>query len=83
LERLPQQLREVQAPYGQWATWQTRNTYVDVLRKAVQEIEEKGRVRDATPRAQELWETFRHHMEELTPDERRWLIKQFNEAFHA
>lgn len=83
LERLPQRMREVQAPYGQWHTWQTRNAYVDALRGAVQEIEDRGRVRDATPRAQELWETLTRQMAELTSDEQRWLIKMFDEAFRA
>mgnify|MGYP005841249493 CR=1 FL=1 len=83
LDRLPQHLREIQTPYGQWPSWQTRNVYVEALRTAVQEIEDKGRVRDATPRAQELWETFQGKMGELTPDEQRWLIKMFSEAFHV
>jgi hypothetical protein len=83
LERLPQRLCEVQAPYGQWETWQTRNAYVAALRVAVEEIETRGQVRDATPRAQQLWDTFRREVEDLTPDERRWLIKMFSEAFHV
>lgn len=83
LEHLPRHLREIQTPYGQWKTWQTRNDYVEALRAAVQEIEAKGRVRDATPRAQELWETFKSKMVELTPDEQRWLIKMFSETFHV
>ncbi|NJL05929.1 MAG: hypothetical protein HC911_13690 [Chloroflexaceae bacterium] len=81
LEQLPKQLREVRAPYGQWASWQTRTSYRSALQDAVREIETKGRVTVASERVQQLWERLRHDLHQLSQDEQRWLIKQFSEEF--
>lgn len=78
---LPGKLREVRAPYNVWRSWEQRVAYLQSLKAAATEIEQRGRVSDGTPRVQELWESFRAQVAELTADEQRWLLKSFSEEF--
>ncbi|NTU79112.1 MAG: hypothetical protein HGA45_06880 [Chloroflexales bacterium] len=80
---LPGKLREVRAPYGSWCSWDLRVTYLRALEAAAAEIAQRGRVSDATPQVQALWESFKSHIVGLSQDEQRWLIKAFNEEFRA
>ena len=73
---LPKSLREIRAPYGQWATWDTRHPYLATLREAAAEIVAKGTVNAATPKAQAIWGEFKAGLTTLSADERRWLIKK-------
>ncbi|NJN65901.1 MAG: hypothetical protein HC884_03885 [Chloroflexaceae bacterium] len=81
LVRLPREICEVGESYEKWQTWNIRTTYVTRICEAACEIAQRGRVGDATPQVQTLWEQFKAQLNELTPDERRWLIKAFNEEF--
>jgi hypothetical protein len=83
LTTLPGRLREVRAPYGNWHSWEERTKYLQSLTAAATEIAQRGRVSDATPHVQALWEGLKTQIAELSSDEQRWLIKAFSEEFQA
>ncbi len=83
LTRLPSQLTLVRTPYQKWLAWNQRQVYVQALQNAVQEIQQLGKVGEATPRVRSLWEHLTQQINELTFDERRWLIKAFNDEFRS
>ncbi|NJO81811.1 MAG: hypothetical protein HC828_02890 [Blastochloris sp.] len=80
---LPSKLKEVREPYGNWNTWEQRAVYRQSLAKAAEEIKQIGRVSDATPEVQKIWEEMRTKITNLSRDEQRWLIKAFSEEFRA
>jgi hypothetical protein len=81
LTTLPDRLREVRVPYGRWSTWEQRKVYLQSLAAAASEIEQRGRVNEATPEVQQLWENLKAQISNLSHDEQRWLIKTFSEEF--
>lgn len=81
LERLPRELREVRASYGEWTSWQTRSGFIDAFGAAIQEIEEKGKIIDPTERVKSIWKRLKQEFVELSEDEQRWFIKQFSEEY--
>jgi hypothetical protein len=81
LERLPRKLAEVRTPYMQWPTWDKHEQFISMLKTAAQEITEVGQVAEATPVARNLWAEFRERIDELSLDDRRWLIQTFNDTF--
>lgn len=80
---LPSKLREVRAPYGNWPSWGQREIYLQSLNAAATEITQRGHVSDATPHVEQLWEHFKSEIANLSVDEKRWLIKAFNEDFRS
>lgn len=82
LTTLPSKLREVKEPYGNWHTWEGRADYIRSLKAAAEEIIERGHSTD-TRRVRQLWEELKPKIQELSPDEQRWLIKAFGEEFRA
>jgi len=83
LTTLPDRLKEVRAPYDCWTTWSDRERYIQSLEVAAAEIKKLGQVGEATPRVRALWEGFKQQIDDLSVDERRWLIKIFDEEFHV
>jgi hypothetical protein len=83
LTKLPARLKEVRASYDCWTTWSEHERYIHSLVVAAAEIKQLGKVGEATPRAQELWEQFKQQIGDLSVDERRWLIKTFDQEFHV
>lgn len=81
LTKLPSQLSPVRTPYQKWSAWSQRQVYVQALQNAAGEIQQLGKVGEATPRVRSLWDSFEQQINELTIDERRWLIKAFNDEF--
>jgi len=84
LTTLPSQLNPVRSPYHAWNNWSQSTAYLQALERAVQEITRLGKVRDATPRAQQVWTDLKTRIRtELSPDEQRWLIKTFQQEFNV
>ncbi|MEI6179110.1 MAG: hypothetical protein WCP31_00030 [Chloroflexales bacterium] len=83
LTTLPSKLREVRAPYGTWQAWAQRNAYLHALTVAATELAERGQMSEATPRVVAFWTSVKTGLAKLSPDERRWLIKAFNEELQA
>jgi hypothetical protein len=81
LRRLPNRIAEARAPYDRWANWGERAGYLRVLDEAAREIECAGQIGEGSRAACDLWDQLRTGMTALSDDDRRWLIKQFDDTF--
>jgi hypothetical protein len=81
LQRLPQRLADVRAPYGNWPRWDTRTRYLAAVASAVQEIAQHGSAEPGAGRAHDLWQAFRAQLDGLSDAERRWIVRTFREEF--
>lgn len=83
LQRLPGRMTTLRTPFPRWESWQQRADYRNAFETVAREIERIGTVGEASSDALALWTDLQSRMKHLHSDDQRWLIKMFNDEFHA